>query len=146
MPATFQEKTAEGNTVGSLLDKQRLVLTAADKILTSFGPDKGYIMQSETGLVSASESVVAHDMISLAWLLLNRESIPESEKDMFSDPYESQFVVYPRQSLGGGSDAGRPHQKRYQHHLGLPGIGRETGNQDENRKPCGPRRRGRTPY
>jgi uncharacterized protein (DUF362 family) len=91
--ATFQEKTAEGNTVGTLLDKQRLVLTAADKILTSFGPDKGYIMQPETGLVIASESVVAHDMTSLAWLLLNRESIPESEKDMFSDPYESQFIV-----------------------------------------------------
>ena len=32
-------------------------------------------------------------MVSLAWLLMNRESIPESEKDMFSDPYESQFVV-----------------------------------------------------
>lgn len=91
--ATFQEKTAEGNTVGTLVEKQRLVLTAADKILTSFGPDKGYIMQPETGLVIASESVVAHDMTSLAWLLLNRESIPESEKDMFSDPYESQFVV-----------------------------------------------------
>ncbi len=91
--ATFQEKTAEGNTVGTLLDKQRLVLTAADKILTSFGPDKGFVLQPGTGLVIASESVVAHDMASLAWLLLNRENIPESEKDMFSDPYESQFIV-----------------------------------------------------
>ena len=44
--STFQEKTAEGNTVGTLLQKQRLVLTAADKILTSFGPDKGYVMHS----------------------------------------------------------------------------------------------------
>ena len=91
--ATFQEKTAEGNTVGTLLQKQRLVLTAADKILTSFGPDKGYVMQPEIGLVIASESVVAHDMTSLAWLLMNRESTPESEKDMFNDPYESQFIV-----------------------------------------------------
>jgi hypothetical protein len=79
--------------VGTLLQKQRLVLTAADKILTSFGPDKGYVMQPETGLVIASESVVAHDMVSLAWLLLNRESAPESEKDTFSDPYESQIIV-----------------------------------------------------
>lgn len=91
--STFQEKTAEGNTVGTLLQKQRLVLTAADKILTSFGPDKGYVMQPETGLVIASESVVAHDMASLAWLLMNRESVPGSEKDTFSDPYESQFIV-----------------------------------------------------
>jgi len=91
--STFQEKTAEGNTVGTLLKKQRLVLSAADKILTSFGPDKGYVAQPETGLVIASQSVVAHDMTSLAWLLLNRETIPESEKDLFSDPYESQFIV-----------------------------------------------------
>jgi uncharacterized protein (DUF362 family) len=91
--ATFQEKTAEGNTVGTLLKKQRLVLSAADKILTSFGPDKGYIVQPETGLMIASQSVVAHDMTSLVWLLLNRETIPESEKDIFSDPYESQFIV-----------------------------------------------------
>ena len=91
--ATFQEKTAEGNTVGTLLQKQRLVLTAADKILTSFGPDKGYVMQPEIGLVIASESVVAHDMTSLAWLLMNREASPESERDTFSDPYESQIIV-----------------------------------------------------
>ena len=91
--ATFQEKTAEGNTVGTLLKKQRLVISAADKILTSFGPDKGYTVKPETGLVIASQSVVAHDMTSLAWLLLNRENIPESEKDIFSDPYESQTIV-----------------------------------------------------
>ena len=66
--STFQEKTAEGNTVGTLRKKQRLVLSAADKILTTYGPDKGYVFQPETGLVIASESVVAHDMVTLAWL------------------------------------------------------------------------------
>ncbi len=91
--ATFQEKTAEGNTVRTLLQKQRLVLTAADKILTIFGPDKGYVRQPEIGLVIASESVVAHDMVSLAWLLVNREASPESEKNSFNDPYESQVIV-----------------------------------------------------
>jgi uncharacterized protein (DUF362 family) len=91
--ATLQEKTAEGNTVATLLQKQRLVLTAADKILTSFGPDKGYVLQPETGLVIASESVVAHDMAALAWLLMNREAVPESEKGILSDPYESQLIV-----------------------------------------------------
>ncbi len=91
--ATFQEKTAEGNTVETLLQKQRLVVTAADKILTTFGPDEGHISEPETGLVIASHSVVAHDMVSLAWLLMNREILPESEKDMFSDPYKSQFIV-----------------------------------------------------
>ena len=65
----FHEKTAEGNAVITLLNKQRLVISAADKILTTYGPDKGYVSQPETGMIIASRSVVAHDMVSLAWLL-----------------------------------------------------------------------------
>ena len=91
--STFQEKTAEGNTVETLMKKQRLVLSAADKILTTFGPDKGYVLQPENGLIIGSESVVAHDMVLLAWLLKNRRDVPSSEKDWFNDPYESQFIV-----------------------------------------------------
>ncbi len=83
--ATLQEKTAEANMVETLRKKQRLVITQADKILTTFGPDDGYVFQPETGLIIAAESLVAHDMISLAWLLDNRHNIPESEKDSFLD-------------------------------------------------------------
>jgi uncharacterized protein (DUF362 family) len=83
--STFQEKTAEGNTVETLRKKQRLVLSAADKILTTFGPDEGQVFQPENGLVIASESVVAHDMVSLAWLLENRRHIPLSGKERFKD-------------------------------------------------------------
>jgi hypothetical protein len=90
---TFHEKTAEGNTVETLHKKQRLVLSAADKILTTFGPDKGYVFEPKHGLVIASESAVAHDMVSLAWLLENRCNIPPSEKDGFKDPHNSQLVV-----------------------------------------------------
>ena len=82
---TFHEKTVEANTIETLQKKQRLVVTAADKILTTYGPDKGFVFQPETGLVIASESVVAHDMTSLAWLLLNRKLMPESEKNGFLD-------------------------------------------------------------
>jgi hypothetical protein len=91
--STFQEKTAEGNTVETLRKKQRMVLSVADKILTTFGPDKGLVFQPEIGLVIASESVVAHDMVSLAWLLENRRLIPPSDKDGFKDPYSSQWMV-----------------------------------------------------
>jgi uncharacterized protein (DUF362 family) len=91
--STFQEKTAEANTVETLLKKQRLVLSAADKILTTFGADWGLVLEPEIGLVMASESVVAHDMVSLAWLLENRLSVPSSEKEGFNDPYESQWMV-----------------------------------------------------
>ncbi|HVN70697.1 MAG TPA: DUF362 domain-containing protein [Desulfomonilia bacterium] len=83
--ATLQEKTAEGNTVRTLLSKQRLVISAADKILTTFGPDKGYVYAPDNGLVMASQSVVAHDMVSLAWLLENRLTIPEPQRDDFMD-------------------------------------------------------------
>jgi uncharacterized protein (DUF362 family) len=82
--STFHEKTAEGNTVATLLDKQRLVLTAADKVLATFGPDNGRICQPEIGLVIASESVVAHDMISLAWLIETRRAMRPA-RDSFRD-------------------------------------------------------------
>jgi uncharacterized protein (DUF362 family) len=91
--ATFQEKTAEGNTVETLVRKQRLVLSAADKILTTFGPDKGHVSQPEIGLVIAAESVVAHDLVSLAWLLENRLLLAASEKEGLKDPYNSQLAV-----------------------------------------------------
>lgn len=83
--ATFHEKTAEGNTVETLKKKQRLVITAADRVLVTFGPDKGLVFEPDTGLIIASGSVVAHDMVSLAWLLENRRVMPESEKDGYYD-------------------------------------------------------------
>ncbi len=90
---TFQEKTAEANTVPSLMEKQRLVLTSATKTLATFGPDKGFVAEPETGLIIASDSVVAHDMVSLAWLLENRALAPAGEKKGSSDPYTSQLIV-----------------------------------------------------
>jgi uncharacterized protein (DUF362 family) len=83
--ATFHEKTAEANTCQTLLAKQRLVVSAADKLLTTVGPDQGYIHQPAIGLIIASGSVVAHDMVSLAWLLENRRQIPSDQRDGFID-------------------------------------------------------------
>ncbi len=88
---TLQEKTGEGNTVETLGNKQRLVLTAADKILTTFGPDRGHVYQPENGLIIATESVIAHDMVSLAWLLDNKRHISPSGVDEFVD--SSQLVA-----------------------------------------------------
>lgn len=83
--ATFAEKTAEGNSVATLMNKQRLAVSAADKLLTTFGPDRGRVAQPEIGLVIASPSVVAHDMVSLAWLLENSRSAEASLWDRFID-------------------------------------------------------------
>jgi len=91
--ATFHEKTAEANTVSSLREKLRLTLTVADKVLATYGPDKGYVVTPGTGLVFASESLVAHDMVSLAWLLESRREVPEDQRTRRNDPYTSQFAV-----------------------------------------------------
>jgi uncharacterized protein (DUF362 family) len=91
--ATLQEKTAEANTVASLREKQRLTLTVADKVQATFGPDKGTVVEPATGLVLASESLVAHDMVSLAWLLECRRGVPDEQKRGRRDPYTSQFIV-----------------------------------------------------
>jgi len=93
LASTIQEKTADANTVPCLRDKQRLVLTTATQIITAKGPDDGFVAKPETGLVIASESIVAHDMVSLAWLLRNRSAMSEEERASSRDPYQSQVVV-----------------------------------------------------
>jgi uncharacterized protein (DUF362 family) len=93
LASTIQEKTADANTVKCLRDKQRLVLTTATQILTTKGPDDGFVAKPETGLVIASESIVAHDMVTLAWLLQNRRAMSDEEKADSRDPYQRQVVV-----------------------------------------------------
>ncbi len=92
--STFQEKTAEGNTVDTLLKKQRLVLSAADKILTTYGPDKG--------LVRAAGDRPGHGIGVGGWPTTwcrwpgswkTGAGVPSSEKEGFKDPYGSQFMV-----------------------------------------------------
>ena len=92
--ATLPQKTAEANHVPSLVGKQRLVLTSATRVLSTFGPDQGYVSEPETGIVVASPSIIAHDMLSLAWLLENIRLTPEADKNGFlSDPHQSATVV-----------------------------------------------------
>jgi uncharacterized protein (DUF362 family) len=92
--ATLAQKTADANTAPSLTTKLRLVLTSATKVLSTFGPDKGYVAAPPTGLVIASTSLLAHDMTSLAWLLENRAATPMQERDgTFEDPNRSATMV-----------------------------------------------------
>jgi uncharacterized protein (DUF362 family) len=108
--STIQEKTADANTVKCLREKQRLVLTTATQVITTKGPDDGFIAKPETGLIIASESIVAHDMVSLAWLLQNRQAMSHKEREDSRDPYKYQIVVgnlnrYVVKRLGGFGDA-----------------------------------------
>jgi uncharacterized protein (DUF362 family) len=91
---SFAEKTAESNTAPTLLDKQRLVVSSATKVLTTFGPDQGHVQQPDTGLIIASDSVVAHDMVSLAWLIANRRATPAEKYDsIVEDPNQSGWLA-----------------------------------------------------
>jgi hypothetical protein len=87
-----------------------LTLTVADKILATFGPDKGFVAAPDTGLILASESLVAHDMLALAWLLETRRAVPEDEKQGRRDPHTSGLIVglanrWVVSRLGGMADA-----------------------------------------
>jgi uncharacterized protein (DUF362 family) len=104
--ATLHEKTAEGNTVPTLLEKQRLVLSAADQVVVTFGPDDGRVCQPENGLVIASQSVVAHDMVSLAWLIECRRSMPLLGRYSFIDRSRLLARIGNRMVVGWLSDWG----------------------------------------
>ena len=91
--STIQEKTAEANTVPTLWQKQRLVVTAADKVLATFGPDLGHVIAPPQGLVIASRSMVAHDMVSLAWLIIHWRQSPWLNKQALSDPSSNKIVA-----------------------------------------------------
>jgi uncharacterized protein (DUF362 family) len=92
--ATFHQKTADANTVPTLVGKQRLVVTSATKILSTFGPDTGFVSEPETGLVFASTDPLAHDMLSLAWLVRSRQRLPASKlSGPIDDPNTSSLAV-----------------------------------------------------
>ena len=69
---SFLQKIVEINDATVLRQKLRMVLTVATKVQTTLGPDRGFIVEPEPGLVFGSESLLAHDMVALGWLLWNR--------------------------------------------------------------------------
>ncbi len=92
--STFAQKTADANSLPAIRDKQRLVVTSATKVMALFGPDSGRVVAPETGIVFASADPVAHDLVSLSWLLSTRAAIPESERDsLMDDPNTSPAIV-----------------------------------------------------
>jgi hypothetical protein len=92
--ATFHEKTADANRVPTLLAKQRLVLTSATRVLSTFGPDDGLVSEPDMGLVFASPDALAHDMLSLAWLVECRRALPAFRRSgPIDDPNTSSLAV-----------------------------------------------------
>ncbi len=95
------EKTAEINDTTVLRQKLRLVLSVATKVQTTFGPDRGFAAEPDPGLIFGSESLLAHDMISLGWLLWNREyATPKGQIAWHRDPYLSFPGTFNRLFVG----------------------------------------------
>jgi uncharacterized protein (DUF362 family) len=87
---SFLEKIVEINDTITLRQKLRLVLTVATKVQATFGPDYGFAAEPNPGLVFASESLLAHDMVALSWLLWNREfETPAALLSWLLDPYQT---------------------------------------------------------
>jgi hypothetical protein len=84
-----------------LRQKLRLVLTVATKVQTTFGPDRGFVAEPDPGLIFASESLLAHDMTALGWLLWNRDhETPAARLNPLQDPYISFPGVINRAFVG----------------------------------------------
>ena len=85
--STIYDKTAEANTLPTLKNKLRLTLTVATRLQSTKGPDAGFVSVPGTGLVIASDSLIAHDMLTQAWMNINRKLLPGSQRTFYRDPH-----------------------------------------------------------
>ncbi len=69
----FYAMYEEINEIPEIKNKLRLSLTSGRKVLTTIGPDFGTVAVPEQGLIFASEDLLAHELLSYAWLQWNRE-------------------------------------------------------------------------
>jgi len=84
--ASFLEKCADINGCREIRERLRLVLSVGTQVQTSFGPDSGNVATPDVGLVIASESIVDHDLVSLAYLLeVSEQATPWRAR--MTDPY-----------------------------------------------------------
>ena len=69
----FYEMYEEINNIPEIIDKLRLIITSGRKVLSTFGPDNGYLSEPDYGLIMASEDLLANELLSYAWLQWNRQ-------------------------------------------------------------------------
>jgi len=71
--AGFYAMYEEINQVPEIASRLRLCLSSGRSVLSLLGPDTGYITTPDFGLLIASEDLLAHELLSYAWLQWNRE-------------------------------------------------------------------------
>lgn len=69
----FYAMYEEINHVPEISSKLRLAVSSGRKVLATFGPDNGHVTTPSSGIFIASDDLLAHELISYAWLLYNRE-------------------------------------------------------------------------
>ena len=69
----FYAMYEEVNAAPPVASKLRLAVCSGRKVLSNLGPDDGHVSEPDHGLVFASEDLLAHELLSYAWLQWNRE-------------------------------------------------------------------------
>jgi uncharacterized protein (DUF362 family) len=99
--ASFYEKIAEIHHLPSIQSRLRLTLSVATKVQTTFGPDRGFPAEPDPGLVFASTSLLAHDLVSRSFLRWCRKhSTPASAFGFTRDPYQTYPGAFNRGFVG----------------------------------------------
>ncbi len=66
--ANFCAMYSQVNEVAPIASRLRLVVSSGREVLSTIGPDVGAIARPDQGLVFASEDLLAHELLSYAWL------------------------------------------------------------------------------
>jgi uncharacterized protein (DUF362 family) len=69
----FYQMYEEINHAPEIESKRRLIVSTGRQVLSMGGPNAGTMSEPDYGLVFASEDLLAHEMLSYAWLQWNRE-------------------------------------------------------------------------
>jgi uncharacterized protein (DUF362 family) len=69
----FYAMYEEINQIPQIKNKFRLAVSSARSVFSLFGPDNGHVAEPDYGLLIASEDLLAHEMLSYAWLQWTRE-------------------------------------------------------------------------
>jgi uncharacterized protein (DUF362 family) len=68
----FYAMYEEISQVPAISRRLRLVVSSGRSVISTLGPDDGHVSVPEHGLVFASEDLLAHELLSYAWLKWNR--------------------------------------------------------------------------
>jgi uncharacterized protein (DUF362 family) len=78
----FYAMYEEINEIEEIKSKLRLTVTSGRRVLSTFGPDDGYVAEPDYGLVFASEDILANELLGYSWLHWNYQfSTPSSSKN-----------------------------------------------------------------